>query len=138
MMNFIIKHSLIIAITISSTFAITSHDFINQGDCDQIIDKTFITICYDYNLKAPKAVSYTLQGDLVNEENIEKRPYFKVEKTIAKEYRASYSDYTHSGYDRGHLAPDASFDWSQESLDAVYTLANIIPQNHRSTFRTLS
>lgn len=26
------------------------------------------------------------------------------------------------------MAPDAAFDWSQESLDATYSLANIIPQ----------
>jgi endonuclease G len=127
-MNFLIKYSLIITITINSIFAITSHDFINQNDCNQIIEKNFLTICYDYDLKAPKAVSYILRGDQVNELNIEERPYFKIERTIAKEYRASYSDYTHSGYDRGHLAPDAAFDWSEESLEETYSLANIIPQ----------
>lgn len=123
-----IKIFILALLLTKSLLAISSQDFINSSDCNQIVDKTFITICYDYDLKAPKAVSYTLQGDLVNEVNIEKRPYFKVEKTIDPNYRASYSDYTKSGYDRGHLAPDASFDWSQESLDAVYTLANIIPQ----------
>jgi len=111
-----------------SLFAITANDFINNKDCDQIIEKNYITICYDYSLKAPTAVSYALDGSLVNELNIEKRPYFKIERTIEREYRASYSDYTHSGYDRGHLAPDAAFDWSEESLDEVYTLSNIIPQ----------
>lgn len=114
-----------------SIFAISAQNFINNSDCDQIIDKTFLTICYDYNYKAAKAVSYTLQGDLVNELNINKRPRFKVEKDISTEYRASYSDYTRSGWDRGHLAPDATFDWSQESLDAAYSLANIIPQAHK-------
>ena len=111
-----------------SLFAITVFDFINTSDCNQIIKKNYITICYDYNLKAPTAVSYTLDGSLVNELNIEERPYFKIEPTIQREYRASYSDYTNSGYDRGHLAPDAAFDWSKESLNEVYTLANIIPQ----------
>jgi len=111
-----------------SLFAITANNFINTTNCNQIIKKNYITICYDYNLKAPTAVSYTLDGDLVNELNIEERPYFKIERTLPKEYRASYSDYTNSGYDRGHLAPDAAFDWSEESLNEVYTLANIIPQ----------
>jgi len=121
---------LIISIFIAniSLYAITSLDFINQSDCDQIIERNFLTICYDYDLKAPTAVSYTLRGDQVNELNIEERPYFKVERTIPREYRASYSDYTHSGYDRGHLAPDAAFDWSEESLNEIYSLANIIPQ----------
>lgn len=126
-------HSLLKLITItifitSTIFAITNKDFTNNQNCDQIIEKNFLTICYDYELKAPKAVSYTLRGDQVNEVNIEERPYFKIEPTIAKEYRAAYTDYTHSGYDRGHLAPDAAFDWSQESLEETYSLANIIPQ----------
>ncbi len=102
--------------------------FINQERCNQILDKEFLVICYDYSLKVAKAVSYTLYGDLVNELNIEDRPSFYVERDIDEEYRAETTDYTNTGYDRGHLAPDASFDWSQESLDATYSLANIIPQ----------
>jgi len=102
--------------------------FISTASCSEIIDKTFLTICYDTNLKASKAVVYTLSGDLVNELNIQKRPFFYEEPTLASTQRASYSDYTNSGYDRGHLAPDAAFDWSQESLDSTYSLANIIPQ----------
>jgi len=102
--------------------------FINENSCDQIIDKVFLEICYDYSLKVAKSVAYILEGDLVNELNIQERPSFYQEESIDKPYRAKSSDYTHSGYDRGHLAPDAAFDWSQESLDATYSLANIIPQ----------
>lgn len=105
-----------------------SQQFIHENNCSQIIDNEFITICYDYKLKATKAVSYRLLGDLVNETNINKRPSFYAEKKLLKKYRISTTDYTNSGYDRGHMAPDASFDWSEESLNAIYTLANIIPQ----------
>ena len=73
-------------------------------------------------------MAYTLDGDLMNDPNIDKRPSFYVEKSIEKKHRVSSTDYTNSGYDKGHLAPDAAFDWSDESLKAVYTLANIIPQ----------
>ena len=102
--------------------------FINKTGCNQIINNEFITICYDYKLKATKSVSYRLDGDLMNDTNIDKRPSFYLEKSLEKKYRISTTDYTNSGYDRGHLAPDAAFDWSKESLNAVYTLANIIPQ----------
>ena len=108
--------------------AININQFINDLECNQTIDKEFFKICYDYDLKAPKAVGYTLYGDLVNENNIDKRPSFKIERAIPREYRASTKDYVKSGYDRGHLACDAAFDWSQESLDTTYSLANIIPQ----------
>jgi endonuclease G len=102
--------------------------FMNDEQCDIIIDKEFLEICYDYELKTAKSVSYTLMGDLVNETNIQERPSFYEEESLDEDVRASYSDYTNTGYDRGHMAPDAAFDWSQESLDATYSLANIIPQ----------
>jgi len=102
--------------------------FVEENNCSQIIDNEFIVMCYDYKFKAVKAVSYTLLGDLMNEQNIEERPSFYVEKKLESKNRISSTDYTNSGYDKGHMAPDAAFDWSQESLEAVYTLANIIPQ----------
>ncbi len=102
--------------------------FINDSNCSQIIDKVFITICYDYKLKAARSVAYRLEGNLVNNPNIKKRPSFYKEPSLEKRYQIVTTDYTNSGYDRGHLAPDAAFDWSQESLDSVYSLANIIPQ----------
>lgn len=102
--------------------------FIDENNCSQIIDNEFIEICYDYKKKAATAVAYTLDGDLVNEGNIKDRPSFYVEKSLKEKDRISVTDYINSGYDKGHMAPDASFDWSEESLDAVYTLANAIPQ----------
>ena len=127
-MNFIQKTILLLGLLFAPLLGIDANQFINNKDCNQTIDKEFITICYDYKLKAPKAVGYTLYGDLVNELNIKKRPSFKVEREIDRKYRASNADYSGSGYDKGHLANDAEFDWSQESLNAIYTLANAIPQ----------
>jgi endonuclease G len=102
--------------------------YIDENNCSQIIDNQFIEICYDYKKKAATAVAYTLDGDLVNEGNIKDRPSFYVEKSLKEKDRISATDYINSGYDKGHMAPDASFDWSEESLYAVYTLANAIPQ----------
>jgi len=127
-MKLTLKSMLLLGVLSISVFAINSNQFINSIECNQTIDKEFFQICYDYDLKAAKAVSYILFGDLVNENNIDKRPSFKVERAIDRRYRASTSDYKSSGYDRGHLACDASFDWSKESLNATYSLANIIPQ----------
>lgn len=40
------------------------------------------------------------------------------------------SDYTHSGYDRGHMYPAADAKWSAESMHECFTMANITPQVH--------
>ena len=47
---------------------------------------------------------------------------------MKKRYRSHSRDYTHSGYDRGHLANDASFDYDMKIVRKTYTMANIIPQ----------
>ncbi len=109
-------------------------NFINDINCDQVIEKEFSTgsllsICYDYSYKSAKYVAYTLDGTLINEVNIDERPNFYTETEIPSEYQILYSDYTGSGYDRGHLAPDADFDYNEEDLDLIYSLANIIPQD---------
>jgi len=109
-------------------------NFINYDNCDQVIDKEFSTgrtieACYDYDLKASTFVAYTLDGDLVYENNIVPRPDFYSEPTIPRDLRSKYSDWTHSGYDRGHLPPDASFDYNDEDLYIIYSLVFNIAQD---------
>lgn len=103
--------------------------FLNSNNCDQVINKTYFNVCYSYKHKAAIAVNYTLDGELVNKTNIKERMNFYNEKTIPMAYRAKYSDYTHSGYDRGHMASDSSFDFDEKALRKTYSLANIVPQS---------
>ena len=103
--------------------------YFNKENCDQIIDKQVFTICYDYKVKGATYVAYTLDGSLVNAVNIKKRSKFYTEKNLPNQYRSHNKDYTHSGYDRGHLANDASFDYDEKVVRKTYTMANIIPQN---------
>jgi len=109
--------------------AVNLSDYINHQNCDQIIDKQIYTICYSYKYKGAKYVAYTLDGSKVNKLNIKKRPKFYSEKLIPLKYRGKSNDYKYSGYDRGHLASDASFDYDKKALSKVYTMANIIPQS---------
>ena len=98
--------------------------------CDQIIDKKYFKICFSYKFGGPLFVKYQLDGKKVNSINIKKRPRFYEETQLPRKYRTKYSNYTRNKFkaDRGHLAPDASFDWSADSLNATYSMANIIPQ----------
>ena len=107
------------------------HQFFNKQQCDQILyNDGYFTTCYDYKAKGAKFVAYTLDGSLVNKGDIKKRPKFYPDLNIPKQYRSEPKDYTHNLYeqDRGHLANDAAFDYSQRSLHAVYAMSNIISQ----------
>ena len=97
-----------------SIYATNLSDYINKQNCNQIIDKQVYTICYDYKVKGAKYVSYTLDSSKVNAINIKKCASFYTEKNLKKKYRSHTKDYTHTGYDRGHLANDASFDYSKK------------------------
>lgn len=90
---------------ISLLNATSIDDFINKQNCSQIIDKQIFEVCYDYKAKGAKYVAYTLDGRLVNSLNIEERARFYSESTIPMQYRSKSSDYSRSGYDRGHLVP---------------------------------
>lgn len=103
-------------------------DFINLNTCDQIIDKQVFKICYSYKYKGALAVWYELDGNLVNKNNIKNRPDFYNEKNIPIQYRAKSQDYINSGFDRGHLAPDANFDYDLKTQVKTYSMANIVPQ----------
>jgi len=113
-------------------------DFINHKDCDQILNKGYYQVCYDYRMKGAKFVAYTLDGRMVNAVNIKKRPSFYPDRAIPRQYRTTSSDYTHNEFhaDRGHLAPDASFDFNKNALHAVYSMVNIIPQYKTINRRT--
>ena len=72
----------------------------------------------------------------MNAVNIKKRLRFYGEKTIPIKYRSKPRDYVNSGYDRGHLANDASFDYDKKVLRKTYSMANIIPQAPKVNRRT--
>ena len=40
------------------------------------------------------------------------------------------SDYTNSGYDRGHMAPAADFHWDIQAMRESFYMTNICPQDH--------
>ena len=132
-------HKITLSIILLSTTLLEATDlnhYINKTNCDQIIDKQVFTICYDYKMKGAKYVAYTLDGSLVNAVNIQKRSSFYTEKNLQKKYRSHTNDYTHTGYDRGHLANDASFDYSEKVVRKTYTMANIILQAPNVNRRT--
>jgi len=93
--------------------------------------KGLVNIGYNYKAKGANYVWYKLYGNRVDKKNIKERLFFKIDKRLPKDYRTTPFDYLNSRYDRGHLASDASYDYSVKSLNKVYIYSNVVPQKHK-------
>ena len=54
---------------------------------------------------------------------------FRPDPDLQPGQRAELSDYTNSGFDRGHMAAAADMAWSQTAMDERFMLSNIVPQS---------
>ncbi|KAG5519913.1 hypothetical protein PMAC_000190 [Pneumocystis sp. 'macacae'] len=95
---------------------------------DRLIRKGYISY-YDRRLRVPAWVLiHITPTSLKTIRGNRKYSNFKEDPYIPEKFRAKLSDYFHSGYDRGHLAPAANTKFSQEALDETFYLTNIVPQ----------
>jgi len=96
------------------------------SNCNQVIKNPYMRICYSCKYSAPVFNFYKLKyKDL--DHNLKKRLTFKNDKRIQCGY-TSIKSYVKSGYDKGHLAPDASFDFDEKILSRTYLNSNILPE----------
>lgn len=83
-------------------------------------------LSYNEAYEQPNWVAYELTEE-------ETRPVVKrnnrfMEDPKVKTGTATHSDYLHSNYDRGHLAPAADMCWSARSMQESFYYSNISPQ----------
>lgn len=93
----------------------------------QIIQHLAYTVSYNPKWKIPNWVAYELTaeetyGDFPRKKKISPDP-------LVKGYRVQHSDYSNSGYDRGHMAPAADMKWSEQAMRESFYMTNICPQN---------
>ena len=73
--------------------------------------------------------------------NVERQNDFRPDDALPPEwYRVKPSDYTGSGYDRGHMVPSADRTSTIEDNSATFLMTNIVPQtpdNNRGAWREL-
>lgn len=91
---------------------------------DTIITNSVYTISYNQNYKQPNWIEYVVRN---------------LPRTVSRDHMQFYTlsgvktsttnDYLYNDYDRGHMAPAASFDYSYDALYKTFSYANCALQN---------
>lgn len=95
----------------------------------QVIEHEGYVVSYNADYKVPNWVLYELTlGETLG--NLPRTNNFAEDPEVPEHERARLSDYRNSGYDRGHMAPNADLNWSTTAQDASFYLSNMCPQGH--------
>ena len=98
----------------------------------QLVRHEGYTLLYDECHEQARWVAYVLTKERVNGSVPRKGNDRFMPDTLVKTFSALPSDYTHSGYSRGHLAPAADMKWSVIAMRESFLMSNISP--HTSAF----
>lgn len=92
-----------------------------------LVKHTYYTLSYNEKNEQANWVYYCLTDSMVIKGGQERSSSFKMDKLVPTE-SAKSSDYTKSGFDRGHLCPAADMDFSSTAMQESFLMSNISPQ----------
>ena len=93
-----------------------------------IMEKTNFIVSYNTDTFCPNYVAWHLTKDRVNGD-VSRTNNFHPDETLPFEFQVMPSDYSNSGYDRGHMCPAADNKDSYEHMRNSFLMTNICPQN---------
>lgn len=98
-------------------------------DSDVILCREGYAVGYNFSKKVPDWVSYDITNESANGKNkVGRSDKFFDDEEIPQEFRSGENDYLRTGYDRGHVAPSASIDFSRKANDETFLYSNMTPQ----------
>jgi endonuclease G len=99
-------------------------------ETDRVLDRQGYSLGYSYKQKSALWVSYIISADSV-EVNVGRHNNFYADPDIPQQYRVQPEDHLNTGYDKGHLAPSATIDFSKKANQETFALSNIVFQESR-------
>ncbi|WP_271273674.1 DNA/RNA non-specific endonuclease [Aliamphritea hakodatensis] len=107
---------------------------------DQILYNRFFTVGYSYYFRQAKWALEIVDPGQTDMDGVTRLNNFRPDFRIPPEFRADLSDYSNSGYDRGHLVASADMDDTHVQNSETFLLSNMSPQAsklNRGKWRTL-
>lgn len=96
---------------------------------EHILNKQFLTVSYNKDTKCPNYVSWKINSVRL-EKNVERTDFFQPDTEVEESLRIIHSDYSRTGYDRGHMCPAADNRFCQAAMEESFLMTNICPQSH--------
>jgi endonuclease G len=122
-----VKFVFAIFLLIASTLVFSkSVDYLPVPSND-LVKHTYYTLSYNEKYEQANWVYYSLTDSMVINGGSERSNKFKVDKLVSTG-SAKSTDYTKSGYDRGHLCPAADMDFNPIAMEESFLMSNICPQ----------
>ena len=92
-----------------------------------LVHHKYYSLCYIEKDEESSWVAYTLDRDNLNVPNIPRNGRFSPDPDI-RTHSAVHSDYTGSGYTRGHLVPVGDMSFDSTAMRETFYMSNISPQ----------
>jgi len=122
-----VKLSLACLLLIANAFVFAGSVDYLPVPSENLVKHTYYTLSYNEKYEQANWVYYTLTDKMVNDGGEERSNKFKIDPMVSSG-SAKSSDYTKSGYDRGHLCPAADMGFSPVSMAESFYMSNISPQ----------
>ena len=102
---------------------------------EDIVRHLGYTASYNHGTLVPDWVAWELTKTEASADNLGSSGFVSRNAPFSrdpdvKEPKACREDYSHSGWDKGHMAPRADMRWSSKALEESFYFTNICPQDH--------
>jgi len=95
---------------------------------DQILINRFYSVGYSYYFRQAKWALEIVDPDKKDLDEVERLNNFRPDYRVPQRFRANLSDYSGTGYDRGHLVASANLNDEHIQNSETFLLSNMAPQ----------
>lgn len=110
-------------------YALRDHRKLGEPcETDLVLNRDGYSLGFSFKRKCAMWVSYTASKGSIGVD-VPRADGFYPDLNIPEPYRLKPQDFKNTGYDKGHLAPSASIDFSRKSNDQTFAMSNVALQH---------
>lgn len=110
-----------------STIDGSERKYLPTGGRGQLVHHKYYSLSYVEKQEQAEWVAYQLTEESLRAKNVPRAKRFNVDYSV-KSQSAFHSDYSHSGYTRGHMAPAGDMAFNKDAMNECFLMSNMSPQ----------